>query len=75
MLHEFKLYLSSVENLWISLETRGKTKIIGVVYRHPDKAAEAVNEFNEKLSNIMYQPVAEPRGGGVGATTPPLSLK
>ena len=56
VLHEFNLNFSSVENLWVSLETRGKTKIIGVIYRHPDSAAEAINEFNEKLSDIMYQP-------------------
>ena len=55
MLHEIELNLSSVEKLWISLETRGKTKIIGVIYRHPDNAAEAIDEFIEKLRDIMYQ--------------------
>ncbi len=52
---DLKLNMDGVENLWFEIEQPKKNVILGLIYRHPRKLKNEINEFTEKLDLILQK--------------------
>ena len=48
-----KICLTKVEHLWVDISTNQRPVTVGVVYRHPDDTATAIDKFNKEFNELL----------------------
>ena len=48
-----KICLAKAEHLWVDFSTNQRPVTVGVVYRHPDDSATAIDKFNEEFKELL----------------------
>ena len=48
-----KICLTKTEHLWVDISTNQRSVTVGVVNRHPDDSATAIDKFNEEFNELL----------------------
>ena len=53
-IHEHsKAELTNVEHLWVEIQTKQESFVVGVVYRHPDENAVRIDRFSDEFNELL----------------------
>ena len=45
--------LRNVEHLWVDIQTKRGSLVVGVIYRHPDDSGPGIDKFNEEINDLF----------------------
>ena len=53
-IHEHsKTELTNAEHLWVEIQTKEESFVVGVVYRHPDENAVSIDRFSDEFNELL----------------------
>ena len=48
-----KADLTNAEHLWVEIQTKQESFVVGIAYNHPDKNVVSINRFNDEFNELL----------------------